>query len=110
MPTGKNWCNIGPLNTEHTILRKALVTTACVLLVLVTGGYLFRDALIDGIKDSLTSDMFIAADTDAFDAGLAVGDTFPPIRALYQGQEISDVGRFIPDKGMVFIANRSADW
>jgi hypothetical protein len=55
-------------------------------------------------------DVFIDADTDDFDPGLPIGADFPPIRALYQGQEISDIDQFIRDKGAVFIANRSVDW
>lgn len=55
-------------------------------------------------------DVFIAADTDDFDPGLPIGADFPPIRALYQGQVITDIDQFIRDKGAVFIANRSVDW
>ena len=54
-------------------------------------------------------DVFIDADTDDFDPGLPIGADFPPIRALYQGEEINDIDQFIRDKGAVFIANRSAD-
>ena len=91
-------------------MRKVLTFTASALAILVAGGYLLREPLMDVVKDSLTSDMFVEADTDAFDPGLAIGDIFPPILALYQGQEVRDVRRFVHDKGMVFIANRSADW
>ena len=56
------------------------------------------------------NDVFIDADTDDFDPGLPIGADFPPIRALYQGEEINDIDQFIRDKGAVFIANRSADW
>lgn len=55
-------------------------------------------------------DVFIDADTDSFDPGLPIGAQFPSIRALYQGQEIDDIDRFIRDKGAVFLANRSVDW
>ncbi len=55
-------------------------------------------------------DVFIDADTDDFDPGLPIGAEFPPIRALYQGQEIDNIDQFIRDKGAVFIANRSVDW
>ena len=54
--------------------------------------------------------MFVSADTDSFDPGLAIGDQFPPLMAMYQGETISDMGQFIGDKGMIFIANRSVDW
>lgn len=55
-------------------------------------------------------EMFIAEDTDGFDPGLAIGDQFPPIRALYEGEEISSIDGFIGENGAIFIANRSADW
>lgn len=55
-------------------------------------------------------DVFIDADTDDFDPGLPIGAAFPPIRALYEGQEITAIDQFIRDKGAVFIANRSVDW
>ena len=58
----------------------------------------------------LTADMFLLADTDSFDPGLSLGSSFPAIKASYQGEEITDVNQFIHDKGMIFIANRSADW
>jgi hypothetical protein len=48
--------------------------------------------------------------TDSFDPGLPNGAEFPPIRALYQGEEITDIDQFIRDKGAVFLANRSVDW
>jgi hypothetical protein len=56
------------------------------------------------------ADVFISEDTDDFDPGLAIGEQFPAIRALYRGQEITDIDAFIRDKGAVFIANRSVDW
>jgi len=55
-------------------------------------------------------EMFIAEDTDGFDPGLAIGDQFPPIRALYQDEEISSIDGFMGERGAIFIANRSADW
>ena len=55
-------------------------------------------------------DMFISEDTDAFDPGLPIGEQFPPIRALYRGEEVSSIDRFMGEKGAIFIANRSADW
>jgi hypothetical protein len=55
-------------------------------------------------------DMFLENDADTFDPGLPIGTRFPAIRALYQGEEITDIDQFIGDKGAVFIANRSVDW
>jgi hypothetical protein len=40
---------------------------------------------------------FTSEDTDSFDPGLPVGARFPPIRAFYHVQEITDIDQFIPD-------------
>ena len=56
------------------------------------------------------ADMFITEITSDFDPGLQVGDAFPAIRALYEGEEILSIDRFIRDKGAIFIAVRSVDW
>jgi hypothetical protein len=55
-------------------------------------------------------DIFVPADTDSFDPGLPIGAQFPSIRARYQGSEITEIDRFIRDKGAIFIASRSVDW
>ena len=91
-------------------MKKRLVIVLSVLFVASGGMYLFRGQLWEGVKDAITADMFVEADTDDFDPGVAIGATFPNIRALYQGREVKDLQPFIHDKGMVFIANRSADW
>lgn len=54
--------------------------------------------------------VLIEADPDDFDPGLPVGADFPPIRALYNGQEVDSIDPFIGEKGLVFVANRSVDW
>ena len=56
------------------------------------------------------ADMFITDITGDFNPGLQVGGTFPAIRALYEGEEILSIDRFIRDKGAIFIAVRSVDW
>ena len=56
------------------------------------------------------SDMFISEITDDFNPGLQVGDQFPAVRAMYEGEEITTIDRFIRDKGAIFIAARSVDW
>lgn len=91
-------------------MKKRLVIVLSVLFVASAGIYLLRGQLWEGIKTTLTADMFVEADTDDFDPGVAIGSTFPAVRAHYQGREIKDLQPFIHDKGMVFIANRSADW
>jgi hypothetical protein len=56
------------------------------------------------------ANMFVAEVTDTFNPGLQIGARFPAIRALYQGEEITTVDRFIHDRGALFIAVRSVDW
>ena len=91
-------------------MKKVLLTSLGVLAVVVIGGYIFRGPLLGALYENITSDMFVGADTDAFDPGLAIGDTFPPVRAMRNGKVVEDMGEFITDRGMVFIANRSVDW
>ncbi len=55
-------------------------------------------------------DMFLDEDTDSFDPGLPIGAEFPAIRALYEGEEITEINQFFGDKGVVLFALRSADW
>lgn len=88
-------------------LLKGLLGTVVVLVVI---GVVFRSSLIEVAKEAITADMFVSADSDSFDPGLAIGSAFPPLVTLYQGRQVSDMGEFIHDKGMVFIANRSVDW
>jgi hypothetical protein len=91
-------------------MKKALLSIFGGIAVIAVAGYVFRAPLIDSLKQEITKDMFIAADTDSYDAGLAIGETFPELQVNYQGEVIGDMGQFIADKGMVFVANRSADW
>ena len=56
------------------------------------------------------ADMFVTEITDDFNPGLQIGDQFPAIRALYEGEEVMSIDRFIRDKGAIFIAARSVDW
>lgn len=72
----------------------------------LAGAYL----LMTSISAQNVGDIFVSADTDAFDPGLPIGSQFPQIRALYQGREITDIDQFMGDKGLVFFANRSVDW
>ena len=80
--------------------------------IVITGGLVFfyQEELMAYGMDKITADMFVEADTDSFDSGPTVGETFPAIRALYQGQQITSIQELAGDKGMVFIANRSVDW
>lgn len=56
------------------------------------------------------ANMFVSEVTDSFNPGLQIGARFPAIRALYQGEEITTIDRFIHDRGAIFIAARSVDW
>ena len=83
--------------------------TAQLAFLLVATGFVAGHAVAQ--RPALNpDDVFIDADTDDFDRGMPIGADFPSIRALYQGQEISDIDQFIRDKGAIFIANRSVDW
>lgn len=88
------------------MLKKILLSFVSVVVLVVGGAFVFKDQLM-GL---MTQDMFIAGDTDAFDPGPAIGETFPAIKAMYQNKEVNDIGEFFHDKGMIFITNRSADW
>jgi hypothetical protein len=81
-----------------------------VVLVLVLGGYLFREPLMNAIVERMTADMFVTADTDDYDPGVATGEKLPAIRARHDGAEITDIRRFMGTNGTVLIANRSVDW
>lgn len=89
---------------------KVLMIVLGVALALVFGGYVFREPLMNAIVERMTADMFVAADNDDYDPGVATGERFPAIRALHDGNEITDIGRFMGTHGAVLIANRSVDW
>ena len=71
---------------------------------------LFGGKVVGLLADTVTGDMFVAEDPDAFSPGLPIGARFPTIRALYQGEEITGIDQFIGARGAVFVAVRSADW
>ena len=91
-------------------MKKALLGVLGIIVVAVASVYLFRAPLQEMALEKMLANMFVSADTDAFDPGLAIGDRFPALLAEYQGQTITDMGEFISDKGMIFMANRSVDW
>ena len=90
-------------------MKKGL-TTASTTIALALGAVILLLEPLLASAQSKTANMFLAADTDGYDKGLPIGSTFPPLKALYQGEVVTDLQPFIHDKGMVFIANRSADW
>lgn len=92
-------------------MKRILSVSITGIALAVAGSFAFMDSLLAQQGQSRNfDDIFIAEDADTFDPGLPVGAQFPPIRALYQGREITEIDRFVRDKGAVFIANRSVDW
>lgn len=91
-------------------MKKALTISLAVVAVLAVGVYVFRGVIFDAISPLITADMFVASDDDTFDPGIPVGSTFPAIAAAYQGRTITNIGEFVGHRGLVVIANRSADW
>ncbi len=86
-----------------TIIAAMLIGAAALL-------YLFREPMKQVVFDRLTTDMFVAADTDAFDPGPALGSDFPGVNAQYEGRRIQLLTRFAGEKGTVLVASRSLEW
>ena len=91
-------------------MKRILLACLGILVVLALGLYIFREPIGARVVASLTEDMFVQEDNDTFDVGLNLGDTLPPIRAVYEGREISDLQQFRREKGLVVMINRSVDW
>jgi len=91
-------------------MKKALAVSALVLVVIAGLGWLFREPLLQFLYDSVTSDMFVDADRDAFDPGPVIGSHFPGVIATYQGREIRLLDEFAGANGTVLTATRSAQW
>jgi len=91
-------------------MKKFLMGLAVFIVVAGAGVYVFREPLLERLVDRVTADMFVAADEDPYDPGTALGERFPAIRAFHDGAEVSSVGAFMGERGMIFIANRSVDW
>jgi hypothetical protein len=64
----------------------------------------------DSAISRMGNEIFIAEDPDVFSPGVPIGDRFPDIRAMYQGEEVTNIDRFIKDNGASFLAVRSANW
>ena len=61
-------------------------------------------------KPDRFANMYVDEVNQSYSPGLQIGETFPSIRALYQGEEITSIDRFIHDRAAIFIAVRSVDW
>jgi len=84
-----------------------------VALAVLTGGvlmYLFKAPLKEAAYNKVTENMFVEADTDAFNPGPAVGSMFPGVRAVHDGRAISLINEFAGSRGTIFVASRSLDW
>ncbi len=55
-------------------------------------------------------EIFVPEDADAFSPGVQIGERFPAIRALYEGEEVTSIDPFMKDRGAIFIAVRSVNW
>ena len=91
-------------------MKRVLIGTLAVMVTLGVVGYLFREPLMQAVADRLTADMFVDADTDAFDPGLPVGARLPEIAARHDGRTLHDLAEFTGEKGLVLFAVRSVDW
>jgi len=56
------------------------------------------------------NEIFVPEDADAFSPGVQIGERFPDIRAMYEGEEVTSIDRFMKDRGAIFIAVRSVNW
>lgn len=93
-----------------TKVKKILLGLVGGIVLVALLGYAFRAPLLAAAQDALTRDMFVSADPDEFDPGLAIGQPFPPIEALHRGDVVRELGQFMGERGLIFIANRSASW
>jgi hypothetical protein len=91
-------------------MKKILLGLAVFIVVAGVGIYVFREPLMNQVAERVTADMFVPGDTDAYDPGVPVGESFPAILATRGGSEITSVAAFMGERGMIFIANRSVDW
>ncbi|MEH6590757.1 MAG: peroxiredoxin family protein [Halioglobus sp.] len=91
-------------------MKKALSVVIVLAVIAGLALFVFRTPVKEAIYDGITADMFVPADTDSFDPGPAVGSSFPGVRALYQGQEISLLNSLTGTNGTVLVASRSLDW
>ena len=80
-------------------------------IVLTAGvGFLFKAEVKSFVRENITRGMFVEADTDSFDPGLPVGASFPAIKAIHRGQQVTSIQQFMGDKGLAVYAIRSVDW
>lgn len=91
-------------------MKMILLSVLAVVLAGAVAAYLYRDAVIATAGDVLTADMFVEASAATFAVGPEVGERLPQIRAIHEGQIVTDLDRFLGTHGLVLIANRSVVW
>lgn len=91
-------------------MKKFLIGTVVVVVIVGALGFLFREPLFQAVADRLTADMFVDADTDAFDPGPPLGAPLPVIAARHDGRVVQDLGEFMGEQGLVLFAVRSIEW
>ena len=91
-------------------MKRMLVIAAFTLAAMVLILYQYRAPLKEAAYAKLTESMFVAADTDQFDPGPAIGSHFPGVRASFEGRVITLIDEFAGKNGTVLVASRSLDW
>jgi hypothetical protein len=91
-------------------MKKILLGLVAVVVVAGAAIYLFRDAVIATASEILTADMFVDATVATLEVGVPVGERFPQILVVHEGETVTDVARFAGPNGLVLFANRSVVW
>jgi peroxiredoxin len=91
-------------------MKKLLIGFGIVAVVFVGLGFVFKAPLIELAKDAITTDMYVASDTDEFNPGIEVGQKFPAINATFNDANITSLDGFVGTKGTVFVVSRSLMW
>ena len=91
-------------------LKKVLLRGVTTFAVLIAVVVIFRIQIFNALEPLITSNMFVAEDTDSYDPGLPIGAQFPPIEAVYEGRQITAIDEFVGTRGALFVANRSVVW
>ena len=91
-------------------MKRILLFVAIGVVVAGLAVYTFRAPLMAAVVDRVTANMFVASDDDAYDPGIAVGQTLPALHARIHDREITQLSEFMGKKGLVLFLNRSVDW
>jgi peroxiredoxin len=91
-------------------MQRFLVLVAVALATATALVFTFRGDIKEAAYDKLTENMFVPADNDSFDPGPTLGSSFPGVRALYQGRELTVLNELAGENGIAFVASRSLDW